>query len=219
MPDERPVVANPDFEDIKQDIISHFKADATFADYDFKGSAMNTIVDILAYNTHYNNLAANYLINESFLDTALMRNNIISISKMLNYTPRSKQAAKAKITLRIPKINDTNVYTIPSGSLFTATDGTTTFNFYTLKNFSVQYDASDANGTTRDVEVEICEGDKITQRFSATADHTSFPRFELGNKNIDTTSINVSVNGSLWTPVTNETQGTTDVSNLSTIYF
>ena len=84
MPDERPVVANPDFEDIKQDIISHFKADATFADYDFKGSAMNTIVDILAYNTHYNNLAANYLINESFLDTALMRNNIISISKMLN---------------------------------------------------------------------------------------------------------------------------------------
>ena len=56
MPDERPVVANPDFEDIKQDIISHFKADATFADYDFKGSAMNTIVDILAYNTHYNNL-------------------------------------------------------------------------------------------------------------------------------------------------------------------
>ena len=219
MPDERPVVANPDFNDIKQFIISHFKADATFAEYDFKGSAMNTIIDILAYNTHYNNLAANYLINESFLDTALMRNNIISISKMLNYTPRSKQAAKAKITLRIPKINGTNVYTIPTGSLFTATDGTTTFNFYTLKNFSVQFDAADANGTTRDVEVDICEGDKITQRFSATADHTSFPRFELGNKNIDTTSINVSVNGSLWTQVTNETQGTTDVSNLSTIYF
>ena len=219
MANERPVVANPDFKDIKQDIISHFKADPTFADYDFNGSALSTIVDILAYNTHYNNLAANYLVNESFLDTALMRNNIISISKMLNYTPRSKQASKAKILLRIPKINGANVYTIPSGSLFTATSGTTTYNFYTLKNFSVQFDASDANGVTRDVEVEICEGDKITQRFAATASQANFPRFELGNKNIDTTTLSVSVNGTLWTPVTNETQGTTDVSDLSTIYF
>ena len=219
MSQNRPVIANPDFDDIKQDIISHFKADSTFADYDFKGSAMNTIIDILAYNTHYNNLTANYLLNESFLDTALMRNNIVSISKMLNYTPRSKSAAKAKITLRIPKINNQNVYTIPSGSLFTATDGTTTFNFYTLKNFSVQYDASEPNGTTKDVEVEICEGDKITQRFSATTEHTNFPKFSLGNKGVDTKSLQVSVNGDLWTPVSNETQGTTDVSNLSTIYF
>ena len=123
---------------------------------------MNTIIDILAYNTHYNNLAANYLVNESFLDTALMRNNIISISKMLNYTPRSKAAAKASLTLRIPKVNGNNVYTIPAGSLFTASDGSTTYNFYTLRNYSVQYDATDANGVTRDVIIEICEGDQIT---------------------------------------------------------
>jgi len=219
MSDNRPIIANPDFNDIKQDIITHFKADSNFADYDFKGSAMNTIIDILAYNTHYNNLAANYLVNESFLDTALMRNNIISISKMLNYTPRSKAAAKASLTLRIPKVNGNNVYTIPAGSLFTASDGSTTYNFYTLRNYSVQYDATDANGVTRDVIIEICEGDQITQRFAATAEHTSFPKFELGNKGIDTKTISVSVNGETWTPVTNDTQGTTGVSNLSTIYF
>ena len=104
MADQRPVVANPDFKDIKQDIITYFKNDSTFSDYDFTGSALNTLVDILAYNTHYNNLTANYLVNEMFLDTALMRNNVLSIAKMLNYQPRSARGSKGTITLRIPKV-------------------------------------------------------------------------------------------------------------------
>ena len=127
MADERPVVANPDFKDIKQDIITYFKNDATFSDYDFTGSALNILVDILAYNTHYNNLTANYLVNEMFLDTALMRNNVLSIAKMLNYQPRSAQGAKATITLRIPKVGGANLYQLPIGSLFTASDGSTTY--------------------------------------------------------------------------------------------
>tara|TARA_B100001287_G_C22672206_1_gene525836 strand:+ start:566 stop:2380 length:1815 start_codon:yes stop_codon:yes gene_type:complete len=219
MPDDRPVVANPDFNDIKQDIITYFKNDATFSDYDFTGSSLNVLVDILAYNTHYNNLTANYLVNEMFLDTALMRNNVLSIAKMLNYQPRSAQGAKATITLRIPKVGGNNLYQLPIGSLFTATDGAESYNFYTTKAYSVQYDSSEANGTTKDLVIEVVEGNSITQRFVANSSNLSFPKFDLLNKNIDTTTIVVSVNGAKWTSVTNETQGTTDVNNLSTIYF
>ena len=219
MADERPVVANPDFKDIKQDIITYFKNDATFSDYDFTGSALNILVDILAYNTHYNNLTANYLVNEMFLDTALMRNNVLSIAKMLNYQPRSAQGAKATITLRIPKVGGANLYQLPIGSLFTASDGTTTYNFYTTKAYSVQYDATEANGTTKDLVVEVFEGNSITQRFVPDSSNLSFPKFDLLNQNIDTSTIVVSVNGSKWTPVSNETQGTNDVNKLSTIYF
>ena len=66
----RPLVANLDFDDIKEDIINHYKANSTFKDYNFTGSALNTIVDMLAYNTHLNALTANFAINEMFLDTS-----------------------------------------------------------------------------------------------------------------------------------------------------
>ena len=83
--DTRPVVSSLDFDQIKSDMVQFFKNRPEFADYNFEGSGLNLLMDILAYNTHYNALAANFQLNESFLDKALLIQNVVSLYKMLNY--------------------------------------------------------------------------------------------------------------------------------------
>ena len=102
--DNRPVVSDLDFESIKNDLVQYFKDRPEFADYEFAGSGLNLLMDILAYNTHYNALAANFSLNESFIDTALVRSNVVSLAKSLNYIPRSARSSSTKITLTVPRI-------------------------------------------------------------------------------------------------------------------
>ena len=96
--DNRPVVSNLDFDSIKSDLVDYFKSKPEFSDYEFTGSGLNLLMDILAYNTHYNALAANFLLNESFIDTSLNRNNVVSLAKSMNYVPRSAKSSTTKLT-------------------------------------------------------------------------------------------------------------------------
>ena len=220
MADNRPVVANLDFQDIKQDMIDYFKSRPEFADYEFTGSGLNLLMDILAYNTHYNSLAANFLVNEMFLDSAVMRNNVVSIAKALNYQPRSASASTTTITLRVPKRTSEEQFTvIPAGSLFSAVSGNSTFNFYTTRDYTVQFATTLAVGQTVDVDVVVSEGTLITQRFVQTAENTSFPTFELANTNVDTTSLVVSVNGTRYNQITPEDEGIVQTTRTSQIFF
>lgn len=221
MADNRPVIANLDFDDVKQDLVSFFKNRSEFSDYDFTGSGLNLLMDVLAYNTHYNALAANFLVNEMFLESAALRKNVVSIAKTLNYTPRSARAASTDITISIPKVGGANFYTLPAGTLFSATSGSTTYNFYTIEDYTIQYDATDANGTFKNIEVEAYEGAFITQRFQVgSADAlNAFMSFDLTDTNIDTSSLTVTVNDAKHAQVSPAQQGITSLNKNSAIYF
>jgi hypothetical protein len=102
--DQRPIVSDLDFQSIKDDLVNYFKERPEFADYEFAGSSLNLLMDILAYNTHYNALTANFQLNESFLDTSLIRSNVVSLAKSLNYVPRSARSSRTKIKLNVPRL-------------------------------------------------------------------------------------------------------------------
>ena len=215
---DRPVVANLDFQDIKNDMISYFRGRPEFADYEFTGSSLNLLLDILAYNTHYSSLAANFLANEMFLDSAVMRNNVVSIAKSLNYQPRSAQSASATLTLNVPKPDaDTEIVIIPTGSVFVAASGNTTFNFYTIRDYTLQFESTLSAGQTKTIQIEIYEGTYVTQRFIANGDN--FEKFDLSNADVDIDTLTVSVNGSRHTRITPESQGVSEITGLSKVYF
>ena len=216
MAQNRPIVADLDFTSVKEDMISYFKNKPEFKDYEFTGSGLNLLLDILAYNTHYNALTANFLMYEMFLDTAVMRNNVTSLAKSLNYSPRSITSASSYITITIPRLFGESYYVLPAGTLFTTRSGNSSLSFYTLKAYTVQFGQGDIEKT---VTVQAFEGSISTQRYIYTADVIGFPTFEIPDYDIDTTTINVSVNGNKFSRVTPETEGVINVTDSSRIFF
>lgn len=214
--DNRPVVSDLDFESIKNDLVQYFKDRPEFADYEFAGSGLNLLMDILAYNTHYNALAANFSLNESFIDTALVRSNVVSLAKSLNYIPRSAKSSSTRITLTVPRIASEGFYVIPAGSLFKASGGGQSFNFYTIEDYTVNYSSTQSSNN---ITVDVYEGKLFTQRFVHTQKSVEFPSFDLGKTNIDISTLRVSVNGAKYTQVTPEEEGTIGQDRNSTIYF
>ena len=99
-------VTELDFDSIKTNLRTFLKSQTEFQDYDFEGSAMSVLLDVLAYNTHYNALYNNMAINEMFLDSARKRNNIVSLAKMLGYSPRSATSAKAIVLVMYSSNNN-----------------------------------------------------------------------------------------------------------------
>ena len=214
--DNRPIVSNLDFKSIKDDMISYFKDRPEFADYEFAGSGLNLLMDILAYNTHYNALTANFALNESFIDTALVRSNVVSLAKSLNYLPRSAKSSTTKLSLNVPKISNEGFYIIPAGSTFKASGGGQSFNFYTLEDYTVNFSSNQSSNT---ITVDIYEGKLSTQRFVHTDTTVEFPSFDLGQTNIDTSTITVTVNGQKYELVTPETEGIVGQNRNSEIFF
>ena len=214
--DNRPVVSNLDFDSIKSDLVDYFKSKPEFSDYEFTGSGLNLLMDILAYNTHYNALAANFLLNESFIDTSLNRNNVVSLAKSMNYVPRSAKSSTTRITLNVPKLASEGFYIIPAGSYFTASSGSTKFNFYTVDDYTVNFNSNQFANT---ITIDVFEGILSTQSFVHNNTREEFPAFDLGQTNIDTSTLTVSVNGLKYTQLLPENEGLTSVDKNSRIYF
>ena len=127
-----------DFQNIKNNLTAFLAAQSEFSDYNFEASGLNNILDVLAYNTHYNALTANFALNEAFLNTAQLRSSIISHAATLGYETRSKTAAAADITISLDLAGVAGrptVITLPSGFQFTAKVGDKTFTFQTQQNY------------------------------------------------------------------------------------
>ena len=92
-------VTELDFDDIKSNLKTYMKNQTEFTDYNFEGSALSTLIDLLAYNTHYLGMNANMAVNEAFLDTATLRSSVVSHAKTLGYTPRSARAPVAYLNV------------------------------------------------------------------------------------------------------------------------
>ena len=117
-----------DFDTIKSNLKTYMKGQTTFTDYDFEGSGLSVLLDVLAYNTHYNAFMANMAANEMFLDTAVKRNSVASHAKALGYTPTS---VKAPVTYVDVTVNDANTasITMNAGHAFSTTISGTTYQF------------------------------------------------------------------------------------------
>lgn len=129
-------VTELDFDKIKENLISHFQSlpDSKYQDYDFEGSGLNTLMDILAYNTHYNAIHAHTAINESFLDSAQLRQNVVSRAKLLSYIPKSILSPYVTLDIVIPGSVSDNAssYTLPSLSKVSSKIDGVTYSFITL---------------------------------------------------------------------------------------
>ena len=117
-------VAELDFDKIKANLIEYFKADPNFQDYDFEASGLNIIMDILSYNTHMNAVMANMSANEMFIDSAQLRQSIVSLAKSLGYTPRSTRTSVANIAIDFTGVTGLPAFiTMDAGTRFITPDG------------------------------------------------------------------------------------------------
>jgi hypothetical protein len=123
-------VSDLDFDRIKDNLKTFLRNQAEFSDYDFEGSGFSILLDLLAYNTHYLGFNANMLANEMYLDSADIRKNIVSIAKMLGYTPTSPKAPTASINILINNATGASI-TMDKGTVFTTSVGGTSYQFVT----------------------------------------------------------------------------------------
>ena len=178
-----------DFDKVKQNLKDYLRSQDVFKDYDFESSNMNVLLDVLAYNTNLNGFYLNMLASEMFLDTAQLRDSVISHAKELNYLPRSFRSAVADVDIVIqPTGSQTpSSYVIPRGFSFTGTVDGRSFTFVTDQNINV----GQINGTFRVNNVSLYEGDYIFDSYAINDANPS--RYIITNKTVDTNSITVVV--------------------------
>jgi hypothetical protein len=181
-------ITNLDFDQVKADLKTYLKGQNQFKDYDFEGSNMSVLLDILAYNTYQNNFYANMAVSEMFLDSAQLRDSVISHAKSLNYLPRSYTSSIAKINVRLTvSAPYPATITIPAKTKFIARCGNKTYTFYSTDAVSIP----NINNSFVYNNLEVYEGSYITEAYAVTDANTQ--RFVISNKNVDTSSIRVTV--------------------------
>lgn len=179
-----------DFDKIKTNIKTFFKRqDSPFKDLDFDGSGLNQILDILAYNTHYNAVNAHMSVNESFLDTAQIRANVVSHAKLIGYTPQSKLAATGSLKLTFNSDSDLGALKVPEGTTFTGKVDDVTYTFRTTADTAQV--SRDSNNKYVFSGVTIREGETKTKRF--VYNDLTNQQFVIDDKNIDKTTLVVKV--------------------------
>lgn len=221
--DQKLTISELDFSDIKTNLKNFLRDQQEFSDFDFEAAGINVLLDILAYNTHYMAFYNNMIANEMFLDTALLRDSVVSHAKMLGYTPVSATSARAKINLQIlrPQGNTQTTLTLPKYTrLQSEAIDSTSYTFVNRTTAVATYDQT-CNRFCFD-DLYIYQGQPLSYTF--TYDSTSNPEqgFELPDAGIDTASLEVIVQESL-TSLRSEkyifAPKATSTSNTSAVYF
>jgi len=182
---------NLDFDQIKTSIRDYLRSNSNFTDYDFEGSNMSVLIDMLAYNTYISSYNANMVSNEVFIDSATLRENIVSLARNIGYTPRSRRAAKANISFFVEVENPlVKVITLKRGVVCnTSTFGRDSYVFSVLDDITVPV----INRIASFDAIEIYEGSYVTTNFSVSSIQSSNQRFILENRGIDTRTLKVLV--------------------------
>lgn len=176
-----------DFARVKENLKTYLKGQSQFKDFDFEGSNMNVLLDVLAYNTFQNNFYNNMMFSEMFLDSAQLRQSALSHAKELNYLPASRRSATSKLNLNFSPFDSPNTITIVKGTKFIAQCGNKSYTFVTDRN----YVANAVNGY-QIVDMPVYEGRYVTEFITVD---TSDPKqeFVISNENVDISSIRVNV--------------------------
>jgi len=180
---------NLDFDQIKTSIKSYLRANSDFTDFDFEGSNFSILIDTLAYNTYISAFNANMVANESFLDSATLRENVVSLARNIGYVPRSRIASKATVSFSVSTSEDKNTATLQAGLVCVGAVNNSNYIFSIPEDVTTTLKSG--NGTFSDVTVY--EGTYLKKQF--VVDGSLDQRFLLDNSFIDTSTIVVKVKG------------------------
>ena len=179
---------NLDFDEIKQSIRDYLRANTNFTDYDFEGSNLSIIIDALAYNTYITAYNTNMAANECFLDSSTLRENVVALARNIGYVPRSRKAARAKISFTVSGLEETSTLTLNAGLICNGAGQNTNYIFSIPEDITVPV----VNGVAQFNEIQIFEGTYVTQSFTVDTSLGN-QKFILDNSFIDTSTIKVKV--------------------------
>lgn len=177
-----------DFDTLKENFKTYLKTQSTFKDYNFDGSNISVLLDVMAYNSYLNSYYLNMVASEMFLDSALKYDSVISHAKELNYVPRSAHASMANVAFTVETTGIDKRFTVPKGTRFSGINSNGTFTFVTDQ--SITFVSS--NSTFNINNLQINEGDYFQDSFTIDYDVDN-PRYVLSNENIDIATIQVNV--------------------------
>ena len=184
---------NLDFDQIKTEIKSYLRANSNFTDFDFEGSNFSVLIDTLAYNTYINAFNANLVVNESFLDAATVRENVVSLARNIGYVPRSSSSAKAHVTFSVPTSTTSQFITLKAGLVAVGNYDNTSYRFSVPEDISAPVKNGFAQFGSATKPVTISQGTYLTRQYIVVGSVDQ--RFILDNPNIDASSIVVNVKG------------------------
>ena len=209
-------VSELDFDAIKDNLKEFLRGQEQFSDYDFEGSGLAVLLDVLAYNTHYNGIYTNLAVNELFLDSASKRASVVSLSKMLGYTPRSARCAKAIVNATVvAPTSSPDVVTIPANQEFLTSINNVTYTFYNRSAVTV---ARSTSGNYTFSDLEIIEGTPLSFKYTVAPGI----RYIIPNPNVDIDTISVKVQETADSDtfeVFNRASSLLDVTNATKLYF
>ena len=182
---------NLDFDQIKTQIKDYLRANSNFTDFDFEGSNLSVIIDALAYNTYISSFNSNLVVNESFLDSATLRENVVSLARNIGYVPRSKSAARASISFNVTANSTSSSITLQPGLVCVGRSNDSDIVFSVsesiVANTTVNSGIATASFGSATSPIEVLEGTFLTSQF--IVDGSLEQRFVLDNANIDSSSI------------------------------
>jgi len=176
---------NLDFDQIKTSIKDYLRANSTFTDFDFEGSNFSVLIDTLAYNTYITAFNSNMVVNESFLDSATLRENVVSLAGNIGYVPRSRTASTAQISFNVTTSTNTPTLTLKAGIVCVGSANDTTYTFAISEDVT----ANVVNGTASFSNLNVYQGIFLTKQFQY--DGSLDQRFVLNNSFIDTSTLKV----------------------------
>jgi hypothetical protein len=216
-------VTDLDFDSIKNNLKTFLRSQSRFQDFDFEGSGMNVLLDLLAYNTHYNAFYLNMIANEMFLDTSKLRQSTVSHAKLINYVPESSHGAETKLNIRVTPGagEDQEISTITLDKytkVFGASLDGINYPFVVLDSHTVD---KDPGGSFLFSNVTIKQGEVVTRQFLMDPSNTK-RRFEIPSANVDLSTVIVTVQESASdteTSVYNIAEDLTEITRDSKVYF
>ena len=210
------LVTDINFDTIKGNLQSYLSSQSEFQDYDFESSGMQTIIQLLAYNTYQNAIYTNFVSNEMFLDSALIRNNVVSRAKQLGFTPTSARGAKATLSVTVNPAGSPTTVVVPANTAFTSTVDGVSYNFQSID--STTFTRSDAG--VYNASMIVREGDPVQESYTVST--TNPVRYLLNNENSDTSSLKVTVQQSVSNTavqVYNLADSINNINGNSAVYF
>ena len=210
------VVSDFDFDNVKSNLKTFLQNQPEFSDYNFEGSGFAVLLDTLAYNTHYLGFNANMLVNETYLDSADIRKNIVALAKMIGYTPSSVRAPVSTIDITVNNASGSSIL-MNKGTTFTSSVDGTGYNFLTNEDITI----TPLNGVYKFSDVNLYEGTLVTFKYTVDSTDTD-QKYIIQNLNADTSTLKVTVQNSVSDSTLNTYTLATGLRNLndtSKIYF
>jgi len=183
-------ISDLDFDQVKTNLKTFLQSQSEFQDYNFEGSGLSIMLDVLAYNTHYLAFLANMSTNEIYLDSADIRNNIVSLAKMIGYTPSSPRAPRADVDIVVNNASGTSI-TMNKGTVFTTTVDNTQYQYVNNEEITI----TPADGVYRFSNCTLYEGTLVTFKYTVDSNDTD-QRFVIPSTKADTSTLKVSVQNS-----------------------